>query len=100
QAEDGIRDFHVTGVQTCALPIFGREQGLTFASPREMFDELRLASKGGVADYSGITYERIEENYGVFWPCPSEVPAGVPMPGPQRSEERRVGKEGRARWSP
>ncbi len=61
----------------------GRERGLTFAGPREMFDELRLASKGGVADYSGITYERIEENYGVFWPCPSEVPAGVPMPGPQ-----------------
>src|SRR5690606_39590507 len=25
QAEDGIRDFHVTGVQTCALPIFGRD---------------------------------------------------------------------------
>src|SRR5690606_40597580 len=27
QAEDGIRDFHVTGVQTCALPIFGRGPG-------------------------------------------------------------------------
>src|SRR5690606_40952651 len=27
QAEDGIRDFHVTGVQTCALPIFRRPRG-------------------------------------------------------------------------
>lgn len=61
----------------------GRENGLTFASPREVFEELRVASKGGIADYSGITYERIEEQFGVFWPCPSEVPEGVPMPGPQ-----------------
>lgn len=61
----------------------GREKGLTFETPREMFEELRIASKGGIADYSGITYERIEENFGVFWPCPIEVPEGVPMPGPQ-----------------
>ena len=61
----------------------GREKGLTFESPREVFEELRVASKGGVADYSGITYARIEEHYGVFWPCPSDVLEGVPMPGPQ-----------------
>jgi assimilatory nitrate reductase catalytic subunit len=61
----------------------GREQGLTFESPREVFEELRVASKGGIADYSGISYERIEENYGVFWPCPSDVPEGVRMPEPQ-----------------
>jgi len=61
----------------------GREKGLTFDSPRQIFEELRVASKGGVADYSGITYERIEENFGVFWPCPSETPEGVPLPGPQ-----------------
>jgi len=61
----------------------GREQGLTFENPRAMFEELRLASKGGIADYSGISYERIEQNFGVFWPCPSEVPAGVAMPAPQ-----------------
>jgi assimilatory nitrate reductase catalytic subunit len=61
----------------------GRDRGMTFGSPGEMFEELRVASKGGIADYSGITYDRIEENYGVFWPCPSEVPEGVPMPGPQ-----------------
>jgi assimilatory nitrate reductase catalytic subunit len=61
----------------------GRERGLTFGSPRDVFEELRVASRGGTADYSGITYERVEENFGVFWPCPSEVPEGVPMPGPQ-----------------
>jgi assimilatory nitrate reductase catalytic subunit len=61
----------------------GRERGLTFASPREIFDELREASRGGINDYSGITYERIEENFGVFWPCPDTVPEGVAEPGPQ-----------------
>ncbi|MDT0631555.1 molybdopterin oxidoreductase family protein [Rubrivirga sp. S365] len=61
----------------------GRERGLTFANPREMFEELRVASKGYTNDYSGITWERVEDNYGVFWPCPSETPEGVPEPGPQ-----------------
>src|SRR5690606_25432 len=61
----------------------GREQGLTFENPGEMFEELRQASKGGVADYSGVSYQRIEDNFGVFWPCPSETPAGVAAPGPQ-----------------
>jgi assimilatory nitrate reductase catalytic subunit len=61
----------------------GREQGMTFSDPREMFEELRVASKGGVVDYSGVTWERVEENFGVFWPCPDEVPEGVAPPGPQ-----------------
>jgi assimilatory nitrate reductase catalytic subunit len=61
----------------------GRERGFTFESPAQIFEELRIASKGGVCDYSGVTYERIERNYGVFWPCPSEMPAGVPELGPQ-----------------
>ncbi len=56
----------------------GRERGFTFASPREIFDELRRASAGGIADYAGITYERIEKEYGVFWPCPSENHPGTP----------------------
>ncbi len=55
----------------------GRERGFTFAEPREMLDELRLASKGGVADYSGITYEKIERQGGVFWPCPSDDHKGT-----------------------
>jgi assimilatory nitrate reductase catalytic subunit len=52
----------------------GRPKGFTFSSPREIFEELRVASKGGVADYSGITYEKIERQMGVFWPCYSEDP--------------------------
>ncbi|MBT2493597.1 molybdopterin-dependent oxidoreductase [Streptomyces sp. ISL-96] len=40
------------------------------AEPEEVFEELRRASRGGPADYSGITYERIEAHDGVFWPCP------------------------------
>lgn len=61
----------------------GREDGLTFAGPREMFEELRVASKGGVNDYSGVSWERVVDNYGVFWPCPDEMPEGVPELGPQ-----------------
>jgi assimilatory nitrate reductase catalytic subunit len=56
----------------------GRERGFTFAKPREIFDELRALSRGAVADYSGITYEKIERQYGVFWPCPSEDHPGTP----------------------
>jgi assimilatory nitrate reductase catalytic subunit len=48
----------------------GKEKYFPFRSTREVFDELRLASRGGIADYYGITWERIEKEYGVFWPCP------------------------------
>jgi assimilatory nitrate reductase catalytic subunit len=54
-----------------------RSRGFTFHEPREIFDELRRASQGGVADYSGITYERIENEFGVFWPCPGEDHPGT-----------------------
>ncbi|MCI0388753.1 MAG: molybdopterin oxidoreductase family protein [Acidobacteria bacterium] len=50
----------------------GSERGFTFNEAREILDELRIASKGGVADYSGITYEKIERQGGVFWPCYGE----------------------------
>jgi assimilatory nitrate reductase catalytic subunit len=59
----------------------GREKGFTFANPRAIFEELRVASKGGVADYSGITWEKLEEQMGVFWPCYADDPAtGKPTP--------------------
>lgn len=60
----------------------GRERGFTFASPREIFEELRRASRGGIADYSGITYEKIEARMGVFWPCPAAGPDGGPIDHP------------------
>jgi assimilatory nitrate reductase catalytic subunit len=49
-----------------------------YASPREIFDELRLASAGGSSDYFGITWERIDAEKGVFWPCPSLEHPGTP----------------------
>lgn len=59
-----------------------RPKGFTFSEPRQILDELRIASKGGVADYSGITYEKIERQYGVCWPCYSESPDGTPIDHP------------------
>jgi assimilatory nitrate reductase catalytic subunit len=52
----------------------GRPHGFTFDSPRGIFDELRRASRGGIADYSGITWEKVEREMGVFWPCYSADP--------------------------
>jgi assimilatory nitrate reductase catalytic subunit len=46
--------------------------------PRALFAELRRASAGGPADYAGITYERIEAQNGVFWPCPEEEEPDTP----------------------
>jgi assimilatory nitrate reductase catalytic subunit len=60
----------------------GRERGFTFNSPWEVFEELRRASAGGVADYSGITYEKIEARQGVFWPCPATDRDGNPVDHP------------------
>ena len=57
-----------------------RPRGFTFSEPREIFEELRIASKGGVADYSGVTYEKVEKQLGVFWPCYAEDPkTGEPI---------------------
>jgi assimilatory nitrate reductase catalytic subunit len=57
-----------------------RPRGFTFNGPREIFEELRVASKGGVADYSGVTYEKVEQQLGVFWPCYAEDPkTGAPI---------------------
>jgi assimilatory nitrate reductase catalytic subunit len=67
----------------------GCESAFPSAAPCDVFDELRRASRGGAADYSGITYDRIDEDDGVFWPCPDlDHPGtprlfadGFPMPG-------------------
>ncbi|MER6493882.1 molybdopterin-dependent oxidoreductase [Streptomyces griseorubiginosus] len=57
----------------------GVEKGFP-TDPEEVFEELRRASAGGPADYSGITYRRLAEENGVFWPCPSEDTASEPGP--------------------
>ena len=72
---DAKQDWRV--IQDIASAL-NRSHGMTFDSPRAIFEELRIASKGGVADYSGITYEKIEAQNGVFWPCPSDDHPGTP----------------------
>jgi assimilatory nitrate reductase catalytic subunit len=56
----------------------GEGERFAFRSAREIFDELREASRGGIADYAGITYEKIDRQTGVFWPCPTEDHPGTP----------------------
>ena len=56
----------------------GKERFFPYGSSREIFEELREASRGGPADYAGITYEKIEANFGIFWPCPTEDHPGTP----------------------
>lgn len=46
--------------------------------PRVVFDELRRASAGGPADYTGITYERLDNDEAIHWPCPEVGHPGTP----------------------
>jgi assimilatory nitrate reductase catalytic subunit len=73
----------------------GPADKFVFDEPREVFEELRAASQGGAADYSGITYERLDESMGLFWPVPS-----VDHPGTPRLFEgsRFFHPDGRARF--
>ncbi|WP_329263669.1 molybdopterin oxidoreductase family protein [Streptomyces pseudovenezuelae] len=83
----------------------GVEKGFP-TDPEEVFEELRRASAGGPADYSGITYRRLAEENGVFWPCPTpgkDVPAGdhdVHPGTPRLFLERFAHPDGRARFVP
>jgi assimilatory nitrate reductase catalytic subunit len=56
----------------------GRGQLFDYDTAEEIFNELRIASKGGTADYYGITYERLERENGIFWPCPEIGHPGTP----------------------
>src|SRR5690606_39492074 len=87
QAEDGIRDFHVTGVQTCALPIWLR-RGVASAAVRHLG-----GGSGGLGRAGGAS-QRLQrgERSGQAGAAP------VLPEGAGRSEERRVGKECRSRW--
>ncbi|HSK61750.1 MAG TPA: molybdopterin-dependent oxidoreductase, partial [Actinomycetospora sp.] len=67
--------------------------------PRTVFDELRRASAGGTADYAGITWERIEAERGVFWPCPAPGDDGADHPGtPRLFRDGFPTPDGRARF--
>src|SRR5256886_9317927 len=89
QAEDGIRDLTVTGVQTCALPISGINRRSRAISGRHKpwtttIDPGRDLQDGHAIDQLIYSRPAIEE-------ASTEL---------LRSEERRVGKECRSRWSP
>src|SRR2546427_6545640 len=89
QAEDGIRDLTVTGVQTCALPIL--------AVPPDILQE---AAATPIALESYLRLHSIVPGEGVIgrvWQTAQSVCFNELS---QRSEERRVGKECRSRWSP
>src|SRR5438034_10962519 len=81
QAEDGIRDHCVTGVQTCALPIFA---GITYGNITAVRDRYPGESFGDFVLY---------QNY----PNPFNPKTKLTYRLPERSEERRVGKECRSR---
>src|SRR5690606_39620735 len=89
QAEDGIRDFHVTGVQTCALPIFNEfvdgQNIRTFNIKLLVWSFLAMFADGFDLNSLGFAAPALAELWGVER---------------SRSEERRVGKEWRSPWSP
>src|SRR5690606_41162802 len=88
QAEDGIRDFHVTGVQTCALPIYSLPAVTT--GPNQSIclgGSVQLQAAGAIA-YSWTPSAGLS-----CTTCPN--PSANPLT--TRSEERRVGKECRHR---
>ncbi|MGC9497111.1 molybdopterin oxidoreductase family protein [Streptomyces sp. WG7] len=72
----------------------GVEKGFP-TEPEEVFEELRRASAGGPADYSGIDYRRLAREGGVFWPCPApeKTAAGTtgPHPAPQETTTGTTG---------
>src|SRR2546427_6364281 len=89
QAEDGIRDLTVTGVQTCALPI------LRAAFARCGLDRDTGTEAGAPGPEHEVLSARVIE---MVRALPGR--AGPSLWPEMRSEERRVGKECRSRWSP
>ncbi|MGW7338707.1 molybdopterin oxidoreductase family protein [Streptomyces sp. NPDC054808] len=86
----------------------GVEKGFP-VDPEEVFEELRRASAGGPADYSGIDYRRLARENGVFWPCPAppaddggaDGTGAAPHPGtPRLFLDRFATDDGRARFAP
>jgi assimilatory nitrate reductase catalytic subunit len=76
QPPAGVRtDLDVLSALADAL---GKGRFFRSAAAEDVFAELGRASAGGPADYSGITYARVDEEDGVFWPCPATDHPGTP----------------------
>ena len=70
----------------------GEPGSFRFDGPEQVFEELRQATAGAAADYSGITWDRLDQTGGLHWPCPS-----VEHPGtPRLFEDRFAHPDGRA----
>ncbi|MFD7258068.1 molybdopterin oxidoreductase family protein [Streptomyces sp. NPDC059874] len=70
------------------------------AEPRAVFEELRRASQGGPADYSGISYERLDAGEALHWPCPQDPDGAGDHPGtPRLFLDRFAHPDGRARFA-
>ena len=67
-----------------------------FHAPAEVFEEFRRATAGGTADYAGISYAKIDEQDGVFWPCPADDHPGTP----RLFADRFHHPDGKARFFP
>src|SRR5699024_11938496 len=99
-AEDGIRDRNVTGVQTCALPIFDAGEVAVVAGFQGADRDGNRTTLGrGGSDTTAVALaaalgaevcEIYTDTDGIYTTDPHMIP---------RSEERRVGKEGRSRWA-
>lgn len=57
----------------------GRGAYFQYSGIEEVFDELCRASAGGRADYAGLSYRRLIEESGLFWPCPAPDHPGTPL---------------------
>src|SRR5690606_40500796 len=94
QAEDGIRDFHVTGVQTCALPILVPGCHVSISGFSSSAEVLEMPKKGSVRVMLGVMKMNV-----ALTDIVAILPRSAQGSGPNkntRSEERRVGKE----WRP
>ncbi|MFL0451812.1 assimilatory nitrate reductase catalytic subunit NasC [Bacillus altitudinis] len=49
--------------------VLGKGGSFSFSSAEDIFEELRTATKGAKADYSGMTYDRLRKTQGILWPC-------------------------------
>ncbi|MEZ3181823.1 molybdopterin oxidoreductase family protein [Streptomyces pimonensis] len=74
----------------------GQDAGRFPVRPREVFDELRRASAGARADYSGISYARLDAGEALYWPCPADGHPGTP----RLFLDRFAHPDGRARFTP
>src|SRR5207253_7755793 len=90
QAEDGIRDGHVTGVQTCALPIFPFSANFHTTSGFETFGDNQFSTA-----ITAFPIERDQQKYQFRYDLSLTTGSHSPKFGVNviRSEERRVGKE-------